>query len=70
MIETQDITRPPAELVAKLQHIGTATATSTLARMGIRNSHIVGPVARTPGIALPAGLDYPQALRPYVEDAV
>ena len=52
MIETQDITRPPAELVAKLQHIGTATATSTLARMGIRNAHIVGPVARTPGKAV------------------
>ena len=52
MIETQDITRPPAELVAKLQHIGAAAATSTLARMGIRNAHIVGPVARTPGKAI------------------
>jgi regulator of RNase E activity RraA len=52
MIKTNDIIRPAAHLVEALKHIGAATATSTLARMGIRNSHIVGPVARTPGKAI------------------
>jgi regulator of RNase E activity RraA len=52
MIETNDIIRPPGHLVEALRNIGAATATSTLARMGIRNSHIVGPVARTPGKAI------------------
>ena len=56
MIETQDITRPPAHLVAGLARIGAATASSTLARLGIRNAHITGPVSFTPGqsIAGPA----------------
>ncbi len=49
MIQTKDIVRPKAELVEALKHIGAATATSTLSRLGIRNAHILGPVSRTPG---------------------
>jgi regulator of RNase E activity RraA len=56
MIQTNDIERPPAEQCAALAEIGAATTTSTLFRMGIRNSHICGPVAWTKGrrIAGPA----------------
>ncbi|MCP4383547.1 MAG: ribonuclease activity regulator RraA [Hyphomicrobiales bacterium] len=56
MIETHDITRPRREQVEALREIGAATASSTLALMGIRNAHIAGPIARTPGrsIAGPA----------------
>ena len=49
MIETPDITRPPREWSDKLKQIGTATIASTLQRMGIRNSHIVGPIQRRDG---------------------
>jgi regulator of RNase E activity RraA len=52
MIETSDIKRPPAEWCAALQVIGAATASSTLAHMGIRNTHICGPVAWTKGKAI------------------
>ncbi len=52
MTETEDITRPPAHLVAALGRIGAATASSTLARLGIRNAHITGPVSFTPGQAI------------------
>jgi regulator of RNase E activity RraA len=52
MIHTNDITRPPREWVDALQRIGAATASSTLSRMGIRNAHICGPTARTPGRAI------------------
>ena len=52
MIETNDIARPPREWVEALQHIGAATASSTLNRMGIRNAHICGPTARTAGRAI------------------
>ncbi len=56
MTHTSDITRPPAELVEGLRAIGTATATGVLSRMGIRNSHMLGPVSFSPGrsIAGPA----------------
>jgi len=56
MIQTNDIVRPPREWVKALQHIGAATVSSTLNKMGIRNPHICGPTARTPGrsIAGPA----------------
>jgi len=56
MIETKDIQRPPAEHCEALKRIGAATATSTLYRMGIRNSHITGPVSWAKGkrIAGPA----------------
>ena len=52
MIQTSDITRPPREWVEALQHIGAATASSTLNKMGIRNAHICGPTARTAGRAI------------------
>jgi regulator of RNase E activity RraA len=52
MIETNDITRPPAELIEALKQIGAATASSTLSHMGIRDTHIGGPTAHTPGRAI------------------
>jgi len=56
MIETNDISRPRREVFERFKTIGTATTSSTLNRMGIRSSHISGPVCWTPGkvIAGPA----------------
>ncbi len=52
MIVTSDIQRPPAELVAGLAAIGSATAAGELSRMGIRNPHICGPVSHSPGMTI------------------
>jgi regulator of RNase E activity RraA len=52
MIETKDISRPPREWVEALKHIGAATASGTLSKMGIRNSHISGPVTRKAGTVI------------------
>ncbi len=52
MIQTPDIKRPAANLVAGLKALGAATTSSTLSKLGIRNSHICGPVARVPGKAI------------------
>ena len=49
MIETSDIQRPPKDLIEGLSGIGSATAAGELARLGIRDPHIQGPVSRTPG---------------------
>ena len=49
MIETADIERPPKELIEGLAHISAATASGELSRLGLRSSHILGPVAWTPG---------------------
>jgi regulator of RNase E activity RraA len=49
MAQNQDIARPPKHLVEGLAAVGSATASAELSRMGIRNSHIVGPVSFTPG---------------------
>ena len=49
MVETSDIQRPPKALIDGLAGIGSATAAGELARLGIRDPHIQGPVARTPG---------------------
>ncbi len=49
MVETSDIQRPPQALIEGLSGIGSATAAGELARLGIRDPHIQGPVARTPG---------------------
>jgi regulator of RNase E activity RraA len=49
MIETPDIQRPPKEIIDGLAHIGSATAAGELNRLGIRDPHIRGPIARTPG---------------------
>ena len=56
MIQTQDIQRPPGEWVAALRTIGTANASGTLSRLGVRNAHIGGPVSWNKGkvIAGPA----------------
>src|SRR5438067_13700614 len=52
MVETPDIERPPKELIDGLASIGSATASGELSRLGIRDPHIRGPVARTPGAAV------------------
>ncbi len=52
MIETQDIVRPPKELINGLAHIGSATAAGELNRLGIRDSVIRGPHSLTPGKAV------------------
>jgi regulator of RNase E activity RraA len=55
-IQTQDITRPPRDVVAALGALGAATVAGTLGHMGIRNPHMLGPVSASPGrsIAGPA----------------
>jgi regulator of RNase E activity RraA len=56
MTHTPDIKRPPQHHIEGLRQIGTATATGVLARLGIRNAHLLGPVSFSPGrtIAGPA----------------
>lgn len=56
MTHTPDITRPPADLVEALKHLGAATVAGTLGHMGIRNPHMIGPVSWIKGksIAGPA----------------
>ena len=49
MIETPDIERPPQELIAGFAEISSATAAGELARMGIRDPHLLGLTPRTPG---------------------
>ena len=49
MVETNDIQRPPKDLIDALAPISSATAAGELARLGIRDPHIQGPVARTSG---------------------
>ncbi len=55
-IQVPTIQRPDKSLLARLAAVGAATAAGELSRMGIRNPHICGPVAWTPGktIAGPA----------------
>ena len=48
MSHTPDITRPPRALVDALALAGAATCGAELKRLGIRDSHICGPVCRTP----------------------
>lgn len=48
----QPIKRPPADLIERVKAVGAASATSTLARMGIPTTFISGPVAFTPGKAV------------------
>lgn len=49
MVQTNDIQRPPKDLIDALAPISSATAAGELARLGIRDPHIQGPVARTLG---------------------
>ena len=51
MNEIGTIARPPRKLVDGLLAIGAATASATLAHMGIRCAHMAGPVAWTKGKA-------------------
>ena len=51
-IKTNDIKRPSKKLVDAVREIGSATASSTLAHMGVRNPYMVGPVARSSGKAI------------------
>lgn len=46
------IERPPADLVERVLAVGAATASATLARMGLRNCFMQGPVAWNPGKAV------------------
>lgn len=46
---TNDIRRPDRALIASLEHIGSAAASSELKRLGIRSAFMQGPVAMTPG---------------------
>jgi regulator of RNase E activity RraA len=52
MIETKDIVRPPVAWVERLKAIGAAAASSSLARLGVRNAHICGPVSWSKGKAV------------------
>ena len=53
MTHTPDIQRPAKHLSEGLAAAGSATCSAELSRMGIRNAHITGPVAWTPGRWLP-----------------
>ena len=44
--------RPPRALLDALQHIGSATASGELNRLGFRGCTIVGPTAWTPGASV------------------
>lgn len=52
MIQTQDIKRPPQEWIDAIRNIGAATSSSQLSKMGIRNTHICGPVSRREGVVM------------------
>jgi len=52
MIETPDIQRPDPALIEGLRHVSSATASGELSRLGIRDPHIRGPVALTPGMSV------------------
>ena len=47
-----DPQRPPATLADRLRAVGSATAALELRAMGVRDSHILGPVSITPGAAV------------------
>ena len=44
-MEIPKIMRPPADLVERVKQVGAATASATLAHMGLRNCAITGPVS-------------------------
>ncbi len=49
LTHTPGIERPSKEIIEALKHIGTATASGELSRLGIRNAFIQGPLPFTPG---------------------
>ncbi len=52
MIVTPDIERPPRQLIEGLAHVGSATTSGELSRLGIRDAHLRGLTAWTPGKAV------------------
>ena len=52
MTDTPKIVRPPRHLVDGIRAMGAATASATLAHMGIRGAAITGPVASSPKSAV------------------
>ena len=52
MTDTPKIVRPRRDLIDAIRAIGAATASATLAHMGIRCAAITGPVAWTKGCAV------------------
>jgi regulator of RNase E activity RraA len=51
-IQTPDIVRPARSLIDGLAHIGSATATGELSRLGIRDPQLRGLVSWTPGASI------------------
>ncbi|MDQ6672942.1 MAG: ribonuclease activity regulator RraA [Chloroflexota bacterium] len=51
-ILTSDIQRPDRSLIESLEHVGSATASGELKRLGIRSAFIQGPVCMTPGASI------------------
>ena len=51
-VVTQDIQRPPAHLIEGLKHVGSATASAELSKLGVRDAQIRGPVAMMSGISV------------------
>jgi regulator of RNase E activity RraA len=49
IIQTPNIQRPPKALIQALAHIGAATASGELSRLGIRQPHMQGPVTWNKG---------------------
>jgi regulator of RNase E activity RraA len=49
MIQTPDIERPSRDVIEGLAHIGSATASGELSRLGIRDPHLRGITSWTPG---------------------
>ena len=51
-ITQETIQRPPKETIEALRHIGSATASGELNRMGFKNCTIIGPTSWTPGASI------------------
>jgi regulator of RNase E activity RraA len=66
-MEIAGIERPSKDLVARVREVGAATASATLAHMGLRNCFMAGPVARMPG-AVVAGPFVTLQMMPKRED--
>jgi regulator of RNase E activity RraA len=51
-ITRSPIERPPKETIEALKHIGSATASGELNRMGLKGCTIIGPTPWTPGMSI------------------
>jgi len=69
MTDPKEITRPAAESVERISQVSSATASATLTSMGVNNTFIDGPVARTPGRSI-AGPALPLQFLPKREDQI